>query len=65
CSHCRASATDGLKNLPFTQHVDIDLKSGQAHISGTALDREAISHKLHSLGFTLRDFTLQTKEASQ
>ena len=65
CSHCRASATDGLKNLPFTQYVDVDLKSGQAHISGTALDREAISQKLDSLGFTLRDFSLQNKEASQ
>lgn len=64
CSHCRASATDGLKNLPFTQYVDVDLKSGQAQISGTALDREAISQKLDSLGFTLRDFSLQHNETS-
>ncbi|MBT5814049.1 MAG: hypothetical protein HOI15_06815 [Opitutales bacterium] len=65
CSHCQASALDGLKSLPFAQHVDVDLKSGQAHINGPTLDRDTIARKLDSLGFTLSDFSLQSNEPSQ
>lgn len=65
CSHCRASAIDGLKSLPFTNRVEIDLKSGQAHIHGNQIDRETIANKLDSLGFSLRDFSLQSKESRQ
>jgi len=65
CNQCQSSALNGLKSLPFAQHVDVDLKSGQAHISGRPLDRDAIADKLDSLGFTLRDFTLQTNKPSQ
>ena len=62
CSHCRASALDGLQNLPFAKRVDVDLKSGIAHISGTAIDREAIANKLDSLGFFLGDFSLKPRK---
>ncbi len=64
CSHCRASAIDGLESLPFTNRVEIDLKSGQARIHGNQIDRETIAHKLDSLGFSLRDFSLQSKEST-
>lgn len=65
CSHCRESAMNGLQNLPFAKRVEVDLKSGQARISGSQIDRDAIARKLDSLGFSLRDFSLQSKEEAQ
>ncbi len=62
CSHCRQSAVDGLTSLPFTSHVEVDLKSGNAQLGGNGLDRNAISDKLDSLGFSVTDFSLQTRE---
>ena len=58
CSHCQASALEGLQSLPFAESVNVDLKSGQAEIHGNNIDREQVAAKLDSLGFELKAFTL-------
>ncbi len=58
CSHCRDSATEGLKSLPFISRVDVDLNSGRALIGGVKIDSEAISKKLESLGLSAKGFLL-------
>ena len=62
CSHCRESAIEALKSLPFASRVDVDLKSGQALIGGTDIDSEAVSRKLASLGFTSKGFSLNHQD---
>lgn len=62
CSHCQASAQEGLQSLPFAESVKVDLKSGQAEVRGNNIDRDQIASKLDSLGFELKAFTVQGRE---
>ena len=62
CSHCRYSAVEGLKSLPFASRVDVDLKSGRALIGGSDIDSNVVSNKLESLGFTAEGFALNRRD---
>jgi len=59
CSHCRESALQGLSELPGTNQVNVDLKSGKAKLGGADIDSEAITRKLESLGYSVAGFSLK------
>ncbi len=59
CSHCLKSVTDSLNSHSFVNHADVDLRSGQARIGGSEIDRDAIVAKLDSLGYGASDFSVQ------
>lgn len=51
CSHCVNAVTRALQEHPAVESVTVDLKTGQALLSGTDLDASVLCEKVETLGY--------------
>lgn len=52
CNHCRSTVEKALSSLPGVQHVDVDLPTGRATVTGH-VDRAAVEKAITKAGFDL------------
>ncbi len=57
CTHCRTNAEKALYSCTGVEHVNIDLQSGNAQVTGHDLDVQAMDQALKSIGFEMHGNT--------
>ena len=64
CTHCRTNAEKALYSCTGVEHVNIDLQSGNAQVTGHDLDVQAMDEALKSIGFEMHGNTPPSSPAS-
>ncbi|MCS4490501.1 heavy-metal-associated domain-containing protein [Corynebacterium sp. ES2794-CONJ1] len=55
CSHCVASVTEEIDEIPGTEGVEVDLETGRVCVTGQGFSDEEVAAAITEAGYTLKE----------